>query len=76
MPSRKSTIEKARQARELYSQGKSIDEIVKALPVPASSSLVGEYLKRNEHSHACKICGGYGISKDRRTGKTRAICTY
>ncbi len=72
MPSKDETIEKANHALELHNKGLSVETISRRLKV--SKSLVNEYLERNSHPKECSICHGYGISKERSTGKKRPLC--
>lgn len=75
MPSRQETIEKARRVRELFRQLGSEEAVAKRVE-RCSPALVREYLERNSHLLSCRICGGYGISKNRETGEKRPICEF
>lgn len=72
MASSLKTIKKAKLARTSFGLGK--DESIIAKNLDVSIERVKEYLERNEHPLSCRICGGYGVNKQRSTGMKKAIC--
>lgn len=72
MASKPSTIRNVKKARNLDNSGHSKTQIAKNMSL--SVARIEEYLERNSHPLSCRICGGYGVNKQRSTGKKTPIC--
>jgi predicted transcriptional regulator len=72
MPSSDDTLRKAQRANQLFSEGKSIEEIAKELRT--SKSRVSEYLEVNEHGSKCDCCHGKGVNWNSKTHTKTPIC--